>query len=58
MSTQAEKICSEIDKATGNLLYHVATKFKETSEKISTVVEYICTKKITSEAQLTGIVSL
>jgi hypothetical protein len=41
------------DKDVGKLLYHVATKLK-TRKYQRQIVDYIATKKITSENQLNG----
>ncbi len=38
----------------GNLLYHMATRFKGSKERASTLIEYISSNKITTEQQLTG----
>ena len=39
----------------GNLLYHMATRFKGSKERASMLVEYISTSKLTTEQQLTGV---
>jgi len=38
----------------GNLLYHVATKFKGSRERASMLVKYIGQEKLKSELQLNG----
>ena len=43
-----------VSKGTGNLLYHVATRFKGRKERASMLVKYISLEKLTSELQLTG----
>lgn len=52
---QVGKVSSALktDKDVGKLLYHVATKLK-TKKFLSPIVEYIASKKITSEIQLNG----
>ena len=39
----------------GNLLYHLSTRFKGCAERRDTLLDYICTKRITSEPQLSGV---
>ena len=43
-----------ITKAMGNLLYHIATKFKGSRERASMLVEYVGFEKLKSELQLNG----
>nr|XP_006822206.1 PREDICTED: glutamine--tRNA ligase [Saccoglossus kowalevskii] len=47
------KIGSSVEKTVGTLLYNIATRLKQKSRS-SLLVEYIATKKISSEAQLTA----
>jgi hypothetical protein len=55
---KAQKILnnpSEIDKAIGVLLYHVATKAKaQIKNHFEFIVKNICEKKLTNELQLNG----
>ena len=45
---------SPLDKSVGMLLYSFATGNVKTPERLSMMVDYICSGKITSQAQLTG----
>lgn len=47
-----------LDKSQGNLLYHLATRFKGTQPRLEMVLEYICDRRIASEPQLTGLAGL
>ena len=42
------------DKSIGNLLYHIATRYKGPEGRINLLVNYVCAKKLTSEPQATG----
>lgn len=44
-----------VSKVTGNLLYHIATRFKGSPERASLLLDYVCTEKIATEQQLTGV---
>lgn len=48
------KVVGELDKAVGSLLYHLATRFKGQPDRTSTILDYVCARKISSEQQLTG----
>ncbi len=41
-------------KSMGNLLYHMATRFKGSETRAALVVDYVCSDKLTSEPQLAG----
>ena len=43
-----------ISKGMGNLLYHIATRFKGHRGRASMLVKYIAEEKLTSELQLAG----
>ena len=46
---------STIDKSVGTLLYHIATKLKtQVRHREPLLVEYVTSKKISSEVQLNG----
>ena len=49
-----ERLGDAIDKATGNLLYHMATRFKDSEKRTSFLLDYVCGKKICTELQITG----
>ena len=52
---QANSLYSEgFDKSTGNLLYHIATRYKGPEGRINLLVNYVCAKKLTTEPQATG----
>ncbi|XP_014664975.1 PREDICTED: glutamine--tRNA ligase-like [Priapulus caudatus] len=53
---EAQKHCSDgIDKATGNLLYHVATKLKkQVKHRLAFLTEYVASGNIATELQLTA----
>lgn len=44
----------EFDKPLGNLLYHIATRYKGPDGRVSMLVGYVCAKKLTTEPQTTG----
>lgn len=43
-----------VSKVMGNLLYHMATRFKGSQERASMLLEYICTEEVCTEQQLSG----
>ena len=49
---------SQFDKSVGMLLYSFATGNVKTSERLNMMVDYICSGKIASQAQLTGKIRL
>lgn len=49
-----ERLGDAIDKATGNLLYHMATRFKDSEKRTSFLLDYVCGKKICTELQITA----
>ena len=49
-----ERLGDAVDKAMGNLLYHMATRFKGSEERTSLLLDYVCGKKICTELQITG----
>ena len=44
-----------INKVVGNLLYHMATRYKGSKERLTMLLEYVCSERLTSEPQLTGV---
>lgn len=44
-----------VDKVVGNLLYHMATRFKGPEERSAMLMVYICSRKIATEPQITGV---
>ena len=44
-----------VDKVMGNLLYHMATRFKGPEERSSMLMVYICSRRIATEPQITGV---
>ena len=52
-----EKLGDDVGKETGNLLYHMATRFKGSQVRCAMLLEYVCSKKISSEPQLTGMIN-
>ena len=52
---QAKLLCNgELERSTGNLLYHIATRYKGPEGRTSLLVNYVCAKKLTCEPQATG----
>ena len=51
---QAQLNSEPVSKAIGNLLYHMATRFKGSPERASILLEYICAGKLCTEQQLSG----
>lgn len=51
---QAKLSSTSVSKVIGNLLYHVATRFKGSAERVSIFLDYICAGQITTEQQLSG----
>lgn len=49
---------SKVTKSIGNLLYHMATRYKGFDSRSEFIVNYICAEKLTSEPQLTGMAGL
>ena len=43
-----------MDKKVGNLLYHMATRFKGSEERAAMLLEYVCDLRISSGEQLSG----
>ena len=41
-------------KEMGKLLYHLATRFKGSTDRQFMLLDYICSKRIASEPQLSG----
>lgn len=51
--SEANTVCSgDISKQVGNMLYHIATRFKGSQENTKLLIDYVCSNKITSELQL------
>ena len=44
-----------VDKMIGSLLYHMATRFKGSEERSAMLMTYVCSKKIATEPQITGV---
>ena len=38
----------------GTLLYHIATRFKGSDDRVDLLLQYVCDNRIASEPQLTG----
>lgn len=50
-----DKLGSEpISKVVGNLLYHIATRFKGSGSRASMLLDYVSTGKLVTEQQLSG----
>lgn len=52
--TRAKLGDDSISKVMGNLLYHMATRFKGSKERASMLLDYISGGKLTTEQQLSG----
>ena len=39
----------------GSLIYHMATRFKGSEERSAMLMTYVCSKKIATEPQITGV---
>jgi hypothetical protein len=51
---QARLNGTSVTKVMGNLLYHMATRYKGPQERGSVLLECICAEKVCTEQQLTG----
>jgi len=56
LQTRAKLNSDSVPKVMGNLLYHLATRFKGSKERASMLLDYIATGKVGTEQQLTGVV--